>query len=530
MSAHIDSTTRATDAFADAPQPAGIERSGLERQQREAAARQTDLISQFSRQIRAPLTAISNAAERLEKSDDLQPTDDELVATLSAETATLRTLIDDMLDLSKLCSGQMELTNDVFSPATVVDEVGRGFGLACASKGLEFAIRVDASIPSKLKGDASRLRQILANLVSNAVHHTTEGFVRLEASQNIDGSVRFRVSDSGPGIPRAARATLFDPFAVLASDASDFGLGLTITKRLVELMDGALGFETGEHGTSFWCDITFGHARRASDHRPSAPPTLIKAPSAARILIVDDSEVNRLLASSQLDRLGYISSTAQSGEEALERLRSEAFDAVLMDWHMPGLDGLEATRQWRSTEAGPPLPIITMTASAMTGDRERCLDAGASDYLSKPVSITDLGATLSRWTRSNDALPERAAPSSFDTDQIKALIDDLGDVDVVCQILDAFLEMVPQYRTSARDGLANGDIAAVRRCAHTLKSTAAMLGANELADACAALEQSASNQSERLPGLVETFDHRCEEAAADLAVLATSLRAEVSVL
>jgi len=243
-----------------------------------------------------------------------------------------------------------------------------------------------------------------------------------------------------------------------------------------------------------------------------------------KVLIADDDPVQRQLLEGVLTRLGHQPESVVDGEEALQRLETETFDAVLMDWHMPGLDGLEATRQWRANETGRPLPIISMTASAMAGDRERCLDAGASDYLSKPVSITDLGTMLARWTRQPDAVATPQRKRSFDPAQISALIDDLGDVDVVCQILDAFLEMVPQYRATAKDSLDSGDANAVRRCAHTLKPTAAMLGAEELATACADLEHGASEGSGDLSPLVESFDRRCGDAQADLAVLARSLR------
>jgi len=156
-------------------------------------------------------------------------------------------------------------------------------------------------------------------------------------------------------------------------------------------------------GSSIWCGIGFGHARRETGLDKMPAGAILGTPTPAHVLIVDDSQANRLLASSQLHRLGYASLTVNGGEQALEQMATGQFDAVLMDWHMPGLDGLEATRRWRSNENdGRALPIIMMTASAMTGDRERCLAAGASDYVSKPVSITDLGAVLAAWTSQPD--------------------------------------------------------------------------------------------------------------------------------
>lgn len=503
------------------------DRTDRERDRRDAAAAHSDVLVHLSNEVRSPVQTILGTTELLERAGDLTPLQRDRVATIALEADGLRAMVDDLLDLSKISAGQMELSNEVFSPASVVDEIGKRFADETAAKGLDFGIRVDAGISSTAKGDARRLHQILVNLVSNAVDYTPSGFVRIEVTENPDQSIRFRISDSGPGIAADVRTSMFDPF--VRGNPSETrpgtGLGLTIAKRLVELMDGSLGFETSGRGTSIWCDISFGHARRASDVEPTPAPVVVSAPAPAHVLIVDDSEVNRLLASSQLDRLGYTSLTVNSGEQALVHMATHHFDAVLMDWHMPGLDGLEATRQWRSTEQdGRALPIITMTASAMTGDRERCLAAGASDYLSKPVSITDLGAVLAKWTRPPQEPQETAATISYDLRQIETLIEDLGDVDVVCSILDAFLDMVPQYRKAAEDGLREGDHRSVRRCAHTLKPTATMLGAKALAEACSTLEQSTLDRRADLRPLVDEFDRCCEEAEVDLAGLARSLK------
>jgi len=242
------------------------------------------------------------------------------------------------------------------------------------------------------------------------------------------------------------------------------------------------------------------------------------------VLVVDDSDVNRLLATSQLDRLGHSHETARSGLAALDLMSTVEFDAVLMDWHMPGMNGLEAIERWRAHhDPDHRLPIITMTASAMSGDRARCLEAGASDYLSKPVSINDLSSMLIRWCEGENGASSQTAEPVSPLSKIDELIADLGDASVVHSIVEAFLDMVPQYRSAATSALAAGDRQSIRRHAHTLKSTAVMLGTDELAAACVALEAAASDDHADLDDAVAEFSRCCREAELTLIDLSALL-------
>lgn len=243
----------------------------------------------------------------------------------------------------------------------------------------------------------------------------------------------------------------------------------------------------------------------------------------ARVLVVDDSDANRQLASAQLKRLGHAISVAQTGREAIDALRKQDFDIVFMDWHMPDLDGLEVIRHWRK-EHDPEhlLPIITITASAMVGDRHRCLEAGASDYLSKPVSIEDLRSTIDRWT--GLVTPEVPAPPTAPDTSIAALIEDLGAVDVLESVVEAFTSMVPIHRSTATQAHRIGDRATIRRSAHTLKSTAQMLGIAELAHACRVLEEEAIDPTVDLDAAMATFNGSCDQAATTLAGLASQIQ------
>ncbi len=490
-------------------------------------SRQDDLLSQLSVEIRSGLATIAESATAISLDANLDSIGLTNTATIDSATRTLEALLDDAEDLSKISSGTMQLDSIVFSPSELVDDVAATFAPLCAQNGLDLELCIDAALPQRVFGDPARLSYVLHHLISTAVRTGADGSLRIEANLNADAKIQFRVSDTGAGI----RNGFFDPLST--DPRSGSGIGLALAMQIVELMDGSLGQETNEQGTTLWFDVELGLARRIEDLPTTPPSTAREVSTSAHILVVDDSDVNRLLATSQLERLGHTFSTAQSGQEALEQLTSSAFDAVLMDWHMPGIDGLEATRRWRA-EHDPDhnLPIITMTASAMAGDRERCLEAGASDYLSKPVSITDLGSVLTRWTQpspsshapsTTSTAPAIEAPLLYDQSRVSALIADLGDITVVHSIVEAFRQMVPQYRASAQNALTEGDRNTIRRSAHTLKSTALMLGTSDLAAACITLEAAATNDIADLEAPLAEFGRCCDRAELSLAELATDL-------
>lgn len=500
-----------------------------------AAKRQTELLSQFQSKIQMAIAGIDEATGSLAAMNDTDAVAH--VTAIRRATRTLGSLLHDIVDLSKVSTGTMELESVVFSPAHLLNDLVTVFEPSCAQRGLDLELHIENELPSKLKGDPGRLEQVLRHLISNAIDASPSGSVSIDVSLREETRIRFRISDTSDGSLTGLGPGIFDSLGSNRRTTRDADAGMAIALQIIELMDGSFGYETSDQGTALWFDVAFGHARRIADRPTTPPPIAPVSETSAHVLVVDDSDVNRLLATSQLQRLGHTFATAESGQVALDMMVSDRFDAVLMDWHMPGLDGLEATRRWRA-EHDPThrLPIITMTASAMAGDKERCLDAGASDYLSKPVSINDLGNMLTRWTRpqsSTDETPSRTADietSEFNTSRISALISDLGDLNVVRSIVRAFLGMVPQYRSDAEAALAEGERMTVRRCAHTLKSTAVMLGADELAEACIMLEAAAvSDEALVDPAqfalLVQEFVHCCDRAELTLTDLTEQLEA-----
>lgn len=522
-------TARPIDSEVEARRLQTARNSELEK----ALATRSQFIAGLSHELRSPLHAIIGLSEILQSSTTLTAEEHRHVESITQEATALRVMIDSLLDFSKIDAKRMDLLVEPFSPAAVIDAVGQSHLSAARAKGLNFGIDIDAALPHVVLGDEHRLRQILVNLVTNAIKYTDTGRIDIVVSaqdssppESDDGSrtLSFVVTDTGAGIPPDAVDTLFEPYRqVRASDTTKgTGLGLAITKSLVELMEGTLTFESDETGTSFICQIPFRPARRASD-RPSAGSTPAPAPARSQnelsVLVVDDSEVNQMLARSQLERLGHLATVVSGGLEALEVLGERTFDLVLMDWHMPGIDGLETTRRIRQNEGGEnPMVIIATTASATSGDREACLDAGMDDYLAKPISLTDLSDMIGKWgpTPTNDEAPV----GSINDSTIDQLVADLGDPTVVATVISTFLDELDRHCAAIEESLASDDRVTISRSAHTLKSTASMLGAADLAKKCADLEaasRTTTASADELATLAAELASHAEKAAGSLA-------------
>jgi two-component system sensor histidine kinase EvgS len=315
-------------------------------------------------------------------------------------------LLSDILDLSRIGAGKLDIRDEAFSLPALLGEVAAMFDLTARQRGIVLAVRPDPDIPGELTGDAARLRQILFNLVGNAIKFTPKGEVVLEVSRLADprpGYVRtlFCVSDTGIGIPAGHLDTIFEPFTQVDGSYSrrfqGAGLGLPIVKRLVGLLGGGLSIESVlDEGTTVYFNIPFRLGRDIPAQEAACPQTTALA---RRILVVEDDEVSRIVMLQSLTQAGYQAQGAASGEQALAVLGHGGLDAMLLDIQMPGKNGLEvahAVRHDPRYAAVARMPIIAVTAHAMNGDRERFLAAGMNGYLAKPVELSSLLDSLDR--------------------------------------------------------------------------------------------------------------------------------------
>ncbi len=549
----------------------------------------TEFIASVSHELRTPIHGVLGLAELLETAD----LDDEargLARSISRATESLRMVLDDILDFSKIEVGRLEINQEPVRLREVARDLHALFGAQAAAKGTDLVLHKSADLPDWVVADGLRVRQVLNNLVGNAIKFTVEGEVVVSATKVTDERhtdfVRVSVKDTGIGIPPDKHDRLFEPFSQAHQSTREYGgtgLGLSIARRLVELMGGTLGFtSTPGKGSEFWFTVPLQPLDVASEpHLADLVAPDRAATASATVMVVEDNPINQLLVQRQLERLGYAAVVYDNGQAALDAFPGSSFDVVLMDWQLPGIDGLETTRRIRSFERAhekEPVPIVAMTASALPGDRNRCLDAGMDDFIAKPVSMVTLGRVIQRWCATRAATDEAppAAPSAgapgrvvgvagaqprdassspeldlggvaasgpapvaatavwsrppaatdddgssalpvLDVAALDRLVDELADPLLVVTVARTYLRELGGRRTILADAITADDRPALAAAAHTLKSTSAAVGAARLSDLCLRLEQTARlSATVPLPVRADEVEAAAEEVVVEL--------------
>ena len=384
-----------------------------------ANSAKSQFLANMSHEIRTPMNGVICMAQLLEMTD-LTQVQQEYVTLLMLSGKNLIQLINDILDLSKIESHKLELESQDFDLQAETTGTINILSILAHEKGLELVTLIDPDVPRLLKGDAGRLRQIITNLIGNAIKFTAKGSVSLHISKDAEDdrqtTLRFLVRDSGIGIAADKLETIFEPFT--QADGSNTrkhggtGLGLTISRQLAQLMNGSVGGESVEgKGATFWLSVVLEKQANAPDLLPlerdltcgpKGGNTFGTNGAAIPILMVEDEPAIQFAMKRLLELSGYQVDVASNGSEALEMLKENDYALVLMDCMMPVMDGYEATaaiRDQTSKVRNHAIPIIVLTGNAMRDDREKCLAAGMDDYLSKPIEFPKLFAMLKKWIR-----------------------------------------------------------------------------------------------------------------------------------
>ena len=481
-----------------------------------AAASKTEFLANLSHEVRTPMSGVLGLGSLLLDSP-LNPKQRKMVSAIRESTQALLGMVDEILDFSKLEKGQIALELVRFDVRELVEGVVELMRPRAEAKGLTLQWEINGAQDTRVVGDAGRLRQVLLNFVNNAIKFTEWGFVLIRADQQkVEGRVcvRLSVRDTGIGIAQDSLERIFDRYQQQDDRTprvfGGTGLGLSISKQLIDLMGGEIGVSSRtDEGTTFWAQVTLDpatdHRRRTTSRRSFGAI----APYDTRVLLVEDDATNRMVSQALLRKFNCEVDIAESGQEAIKAVESHRYDLVLMDCHMPGLDGFEATRRIRESTDAREVPIIGLTANATNEDHHRCREAGMNDSINKPIRIEILRLALERWIGGRTSIPadslhdsDRNTPLSLDLDIVRQLVS-VGEEDdgFVQEVMVAYVSQLKESLQKLQGSLEAGDMEEVRYTAHSLKGASKQIGAIRVGELLGAIErQTGREEAERLIG------------------------------
>ena len=468
-------------------------------------------LANMSHEIRTPMNGVIGMINLLTDTR-LTKAQKEYAGVINRSANSLLTIINDILDYSKIESSELDLEEVPFSIKNTIQDVMDLLSIKAKEKKLNFTSRIDPEVPSLAKGDPLRIRQILINLADNALKFTSKGEVAIRVSLietgNQEFKIKFAVKDTGIGISESAVPTLFEPFTQADGTSTrqygGSGLGLAISKQLAEKMDGELAMESKiNQGSLFWFTLPLSlqtdrrqeiaskvakvpKRRIATRSTDQVMPIKVTQKKGYKILLVEDDKINQMVAEHLLNKLGYTIKIANDGVKAVETLKKQKYDLVLMDIQMPVMDGYKATQNIRQTESiNRETPIIALTAHAMKGDREKCLEAGMNDYLPKPILQSTLKKVLEQWLPQKTITPkikqkekktaEKKLYGFFDSEVFNRLNSDIQDN--ISQLFEIFIREYPAKSDNIKVGIESKNPLLIIASAHTLKSNCATFGA-----------------------------------------------------